>query len=82
MTGSGELATLEKTKDKVFTGLVAFLGSMGLILLTWILTKVVDIDVRLARMEDLKGRVDRVERWTEEHDRIDRERFAKVEGVR
>ncbi len=69
---------LRQAKDRLLSGVLGVIGSIGLVLLSWILTKLYDIDMRLARVETLKERIDKVEAWTISHDQAEREKFGRI----
>lgn len=75
---SGDLGTLNSTKDKLLMGVMGTLSAIGLALLTLVLSKLYDIDMRLARVETLGSRVERVENWTIHHDQEDRTKFQSI----
>ena len=78
MNGNGDLSTLEKTKDRLILGVFGMLSALSLALLTLVLSKLYDIDMRLSRVETLKERLERVETWTIHHDQEDRAKFQAL----
>lgn len=73
-----DATTFRRAKDKALIALATFFGSLIVSLLSWILLKLYDIEIRLVKVESVKEDVQRLRTWQEQHDRDDILRFRAI----